>query len=641
MPPKRALGPTSHDPYDSIEHPVAPAPSSTATAPSTVPARDASERTALLGRTTSRDYHTEARRDARALERDPELVRAGGGGKRPYSLRIDFALAVLLLLANGYFWTMSLAGIKGQFVANTGLPAHRGSMFLPVWISFLGCTINTASLLSFLFPHESPHLSFYTSLLSSFFALLTLILCLSVTQLRTIEGPLVFILLALSIASSLHAALSAALTDKYAPILDPPEELDPDYEEPTGAWAKVKRAVRKGLGFLGISLPIAAAHVAVLAVFVMLSVNVMVRAVDSSVEQAGQRWKVLPSLWSRKYFPELAHGAFQSKGREYRVHLSCRGLALDDPPVLSTTSATTNSSLLSTTQGRPTVRRTILLESEQGIPAQTDAAWVLRMLKDGELASGDVETRICWWDRPGYGWSDASPSSSTPHLAAALTQALSVSGELARLEPPPSLDSAAPSPLARSGLVLISRGRSTALTSLFSTLHPRLIHSFLYIQPSSPSLTFSRQPVTRFAAFPHFFTQTLPAVWSELGVKRVWWALKGVSRKRRVLAREGEGVSGLIERAGLQEQYESDRGRDSDGAKAWERRKGRYPTRPTVVLGMGRDKADQGRRFVEDVVGEGLREWDEKWKGGVEGCNGGGREEEKCREVLRGLVHLD
>ncbi|GAA6049007.1 hypothetical protein JCM3770_005436 [Rhodotorula araucariae] len=638
--PARTLGP-SGAPDESldaaIEHPAPPPTSVSPQAHARALAHDreeAGERTALLGSSTSRDYRTEAARDRAALSAagHPEQTR------RPWSLRIDAALTGALLLANGYFFTMGLASVDGAFVANTGLPPHRGSVGVPVWASFLSCTMNTATLLSFLFPHESPLLSFYTAIATAFFALLTLILTLSVTQLRVVEGPLTFVVLALSIVTALQSAFTASLTDRYAPLLDPPEELDPDYERATGAWAAVKRGTRAALGFLGISLPLAAAHVAVLAAFITIATGVIIRAVDATVEQPGQRWKVDPWLWQRKYFPELAHGVFQPRGREYRVHLSCRGLGLDDPP-FATTAANTSLPVAAQTLGRPTVRRTLLIESEQGVPGAVDAEWVLRMLKDGELSSGDVETRVCWWDRPGYGFSDASPSSAAPHVVSALTQALSVSGEIARLQPPPTVSGInAPSPLARSGFLLVARGHATPLTALFASLHPRLVHSALYLSPISPATHFGPHARNRLRAVPRFFTQVVPALYSDLGLSRAWSALRGVPRRRRVLAREGERINGLIERAGVQESYERERGREGDGAKAWDRRKGRYPVRPTVVLGTGRE-GDGGRKFVDEVVGQGLREWDQEWKGKGGACEGEG--EAKCRAAVTALLALD
>ena len=46
-------------------------------------------------------------------------------------------------VANGYFWSMSIASVKSPYMEHTSLPPHRGSMFLPIWISFLSCITNT------------------------------------------------------------------------------------------------------------------------------------------------------------------------------------------------------------------------------------------------------------------------------------------------------------------------------------------------------------------------------------------------------------------------------------------------------------------------------------------------------------------
>lgn len=241
-----------------------------------------------------------------------------------------------------------------------------------------------------------------------------------------------------------------------------------------------------------------------------------------------------------------------------------------------------------------------------------------------------------------YGFSDASPSSSAPHVVSALTQVLSVSGEMARLQPPPSVgdvdDASVPSPLARSGFVIVSRGHGTSISALFASLHPRLIHSALYLAPVSPSTHFSASPRSHLRAIPRFFTQVVPALYTDLSVQRVWWALRGVSRRRRVLARAGERINGLIERAYVEETYERERGREGDGAKAWERRKGRYPVRPTFVLGESRE-GDGGKKFVDEVVGEGLIKWRREWKGRKGTCEG--EEEETCRQAVRDLLALD
>lgn len=149
--PKRALGNSNparqQQAYDAeIEspHPAAAARPTSPSPQARTLAQDrasdsAGERTALLGSSASRDYRTEAARDRAALAEAGHPERQA----RPWSLRIDAALTGALLLANGYFFTMSLASVDGTFVSNTALPVHRGSVGLPVWVSFLSCTMNT------------------------------------------------------------------------------------------------------------------------------------------------------------------------------------------------------------------------------------------------------------------------------------------------------------------------------------------------------------------------------------------------------------------------------------------------------------------------------------------------------------------
>ena len=370
--PKRALGTSSTANRgfdDEIESPHGSRTDPTPEQRALVNERDvdgAGERTALLGSTTSRDYRTEAARDRALLAESGHPERQ----PRPWSLRIDAALTGALLLANGYFFTMSLASVDGTFISNTALPVHRGSVGIPVWVSFLSCTMNTcvpllslilsqcvhrasrradsraephppprsATLLSFVYPHESPMLSFYTAITTAIFALVALIISVSVTQLRVVEGPLTFVVLALAIATALQSAFTASLTDRYAPLLDPPEELDPDYAPDTGFWASLKRVTRATVGFLGISLPLAAAHVAVLCAFIMLAIGLVIRSVDASVEQPGQRWKVDSWLWQRKYFPYVLPLLSLSLSLFASSPLSPTALELEADPTSSTCS---------------------------------------------------------------------------------------------------------------------------------------------------------------------------------------------------------------------------------------------------------------------------------------------------------------
>jgi hypothetical protein len=161
---------------------------------------------------------------------------------------------------------------------------------------------------------------------------------------------------------------------------------------------------------------------------------------------------------------------------------------------------------------------------------------------------------------------------------------------MARLERPPSFSSSplnssspslAPSPLARSGFVLVSQTYGALPSTLFATINPRLIHSFLFLSPLPPSLYFTSTRHTFLHSIPAFFTRTIPAITTELGLRRIASVLKGSSRKSRMLSGERDRIRGEMERAWLEEEGERDRGMDSVSSVAWERKKGRFPERHT------------------------------------------------------------
>lgn len=177
-------------------------------------------------------------------------------------------------------------------------------------------------------------------------------------------------------------------------------------------------------------------------------------------------------------------------------------------------------------------------------------------------------------------------------MVTTLTQALTLAGEMARLEPAPSFSSLdvnstsddisafAPTPLARSGFILIPDGFGALSASLFATINPRLVHSFLYLNPLPPALHFSKSH-NFLHSVPAFFTRTIPALVSELGIWSIGSVLRGESRMTRMLSSERDGIRGEIKRSYLQEESERDKGKDSLSWRAWKAKRGRYPERPT------------------------------------------------------------
>lgn len=167
-------------------------------------------------------------------------------------------------------------------------------------IPLLNCSL---SILSFVFPHESPVLSKFTAVGTTIFAFVSLIVIVAVTQLRVVEGVLTCVLIGLFIISQIHAVISASLTDQYAPLLAPEDELDPEVDG--GCFASFKRVCGYTASFVGISLPLALGHIAILAATVLITIGVIIRAADASVEQPGFRYKIDPWLWTRSYFPSV------------------------------------------------------------------------------------------------------------------------------------------------------------------------------------------------------------------------------------------------------------------------------------------------------------------------------------------------
>lgn len=181
---------------------------------------------------------------------------------------------------------------------------------------------SSLALLSFVYPEEAPVFSVVTNLATAFFALVILILSVAVTQVRRHEGIFTFVMLSLVIVSALHAAFSARLANKYAPVLlpIPTDEEVLAREEPSYSFgASLKRVAKGSWDFLHISLPLAILHIAIVLVFLLLTISMIIRVVDSSIEQPGQRWKVSPWVWSRKHFPGMS-------SRQRRSQPSCAKL---------------------------------------------------------------------------------------------------------------------------------------------------------------------------------------------------------------------------------------------------------------------------------------------------------------------------
>lgn len=125
------------------------------------PAAAADERTALLSSTSPavrrKAGSGRAANYSGRADQDPPSFHANGDAegaatevelakrrrvRRPWSLRLDFGIACILLYVNFSFLLLELVGLTSPFISHNALPPHRGSMFVPIWVSFLSTVAN-------------------------------------------------------------------------------------------------------------------------------------------------------------------------------------------------------------------------------------------------------------------------------------------------------------------------------------------------------------------------------------------------------------------------------------------------------------------------------------------------------------------
>lgn len=483
--------------------------------------------------------------------------------------------------ANVVFLLLSVASVNSPLFAFYSLPPHRGSVFLPIWLTLVSFIVNALTLSSFSLPATfQPSLSLATSIVSAVLCTIQLILVAAVGQLRQRESILTLVVLSIAIVSFAHAAISDKLLIRYeGSYQDNPTPDDVTF------GASLKRVCLGVLQFVGLSVPLAVLYIAILAVVFLLTLTVALRSYDASVQPAGQLWRIDP--W---------HG--HTKSYSANVHLACEEPA---GPIVETDSLAPRNKVL----------RTVLIEADQGVAGQVGAKWVLDALHAGNLSDGDNLVRVCYWDRPGYGLSDNIPSSEFPFVVRALSQALDQAGELARF-----------SSSKRSGLILVGEGYGAMLSSYFASLKPDILQSVLYVDPLPPQLHFSPRRHPWLYGFSFFFSDGLKAWTTELGIFRIWRTIRGSTRVTRVFSTERSLIRGEIERAYLQESSFA-HVPSSKSAHALQKAKAHYPIRPHIVLrptlkhqkrwreySSGEYQAAQ-TTWIRETIGEGLLREDE------------------------------
>jgi len=214
------------------------------------------------------------------------------------------------------------------------------------------------------------------------------------------------------IASVVWAALIAAfcaLSDKVVAWGKAEEE-----QRLTGR-AETRRTLKEWTAVLIATIILVLYNIIVL----LMTLTLILRAIDARVPMAGHRYLV--------------------DGDKYAVHLACIG----------------NRTLALADDGKPAP--TMLLEAGER-PSEYDFEhWAY------EMYNANVVPRYCYWDRPGYAWSDNAPS---PHSAGmssdALSEALTKAGE----EGP---------------FVLVAAGTGALVSRIFASRHAGAVKGIMLV----------------------------------------------------------------------------------------------------------------------------------------------------------------
>jgi len=249
-------------------------------------------------------------------------------------------------------------------------------------------------------------------------------------------------------------------------------------------------------------------------IVIFMTATLILRSRDATLEMDGKR-----------YFVD---------GHKYEVHLACVGNVTTDEA------------------GNRTP--TVLLEGGEN-PLEYDFEhWAYAAYENGTI------DRYCYWDRPGYAWSDNAPSPHSAGMSAdALSEALAIEGE-------------------QGPWILVSAGYGSIVSRIFSARHVRNIAGIMLVDPLHEDLLY------KIASPSRGFLLWAWGIISPLGIQRVLGALfSGRTREDRVYGRSAY-QGGKFIKAQLQENLVADSLTKNEVVSA---RTIQSPEVPLVVVSSG------------------------------------------------------
>ncbi|SMY24539.1 unnamed protein product [Zymoseptoria tritici ST99CH_1A5] len=383
----------------------------------------------------------------------------------PYNLWTVRFLRYLSILFLAISFLWWVLLLVSIFVSPPGLNT-RGSGFFDFAFTCLTLGILLNTLMFFSGPSLAMRI---TQGVLALILLVDVIIIVSVPRLRAEES-------APGVASAVWTTLMATfciITDRTVAWGKKEEE-----ERLTGR-PETKRTLMEWLAVLASTV----INVVFILITILMTCTLVIRSLDAGLKMDGERYAV--------------------DSHKYEVHFSCYG------------NATTDSS------GHRTP--TVLIESAED-PVEYDFEhWAYNAVKNGTI------DRYCYWDRPGYAWSDNAPSPHSAGMAADnLAEVLAITGE----EGP---------------WILVSAGYGSIVSRIFSARKPRDIAGIMMVDPLHEDLLYRMASPTR------GFLLWGYGIISPLGIRRIIGSLFGGQTKEDRVYGKNNQQSGKRLKAMLQE----------------------------------------------------------------------------------------
>lgn len=495
-------------------------------APAADHGQDSERQPLLASSSASADYH------AIPHESAPPTQRARRSPYLTLFLRFYFAFGVLLLLpvtvllillAINYFEPIPLL-----------LPPHRSPAVLPFWFCLVSMSMLGPGLIFF---ELASHATNFFHLFVLCCTVADVVLLLAVPEFRVTHSYLGFVSAGLCLLATLWAFLSSHHLQKQKI----PFTLNPDVGAPivteiplARAQAKWRRRFKVFFALFGC--------LAVASISALVTFDLVLDAADSGFQPLGNLTLVHPtSLTKQPVYPQDPADV-NPYPVSFRLHLACES-APPQPEALKSRNASHNVP-------------TALVMSERGVSGVIAAQFLREMVArstpgpdsgdDGHLAL----TRVCFWDRIGYGHSDFvyQPTSvrlQTEALYHALQKHDQVDLNAGSIEANKKNKTGDGKKLGK--FMLVSTGYGHLFAQDFAVQHPELVHSFLHIDAETPDSWYTNKvtPNTgaragylarRHGPLGSLFYDLLPAILEPTGVTRIIGLLKGKSVVDRILA---------------------------------------------------------------------------------------------------------